>query len=216
MENLEKILKPLFRGIPSQSIIMERISGQGIGRKDFVQLAFAYNKQYSENELNNLWYYYRDVLEREDGKRGIRPRNPDKLSAFDGLFYYVKRMLTIYNNEVVCKYNYLMQWRMMTLNLSEDILVSAYWAQEKIPMKMSRIGFTWDVVIGHNNTQLNRIFEKGISENHFHLYGSTPMFHLTWLSLMNNLMGSQSTQLLQQYDRNRQDTRVQFNIEIQE
>ncbi len=70
---------------------------------------------------------------------------------------------------------------------------------------MRRIGFAWKVVIGHNNVQLNHILKRGISENHFHLYGSAPVFHLSWISLMNHITSSSIIEKLKNYDNNRRN-----------
>lgn len=47
--------------------------------------------------------------------------------------------------------------------------------------------FTWPVVIGHNNTQLRNVTRRGMAENHFHLWGSAPYFHISWIWIMNHV-----------------------------
>ena len=45
----------------------------------------------------------------------------------------------------------------------------------------------WSYVTPHNNAQLNAIMRRGISEHHYHMWGSTPYFQLSWINLMNQL-----------------------------
>lgn len=39
----------------------------------------------------------------------------------------------------------------------------------------------------HNNVQLKKITEKGMAENHFHLWGAAPYFQISWIWMMNHV-----------------------------
>lgn len=217
MKNLERILNMLIKKISARSVLDGQIDCQQFLKNDFIKVAFSYLKEYSESELENMWMYYKDIFqgERRDYGRTFTT-GAIGISVFDVLFYYVSRILTIQNNEVLCRYNELMRWRMLTFEVSEDLLVSAYWAQQKQPDEMDEIGFTWKMVIGHNNYQLNRILQRGYSENHFHLYGSAPMFHISWISLMNNILNSKPIESLMRYDRDRRYCNIRYSADYQE
>ena len=222
MKNLSKIIELLFKYVAPEAVFEGKIHGNSIDEEAFVRLSDAYISEYSETELRNLWHYYYDFMGRVKGLRGINPDEyshiGDKygISAFDGLFHYVDRMLLLQNSEVVCQYQRFMDWRMLTFDVNEELLVSAFWAQKRTQDEMQKIGFTWKTVIGHNNTALNRIFERGIAENHFHLLGSSPMFHISWLSLMNNVLNSTSSLKLKQIDANRRNATKRYNAELHE
>ena len=206
MENLECILGVLFQKVATEDVVKGYISGTKFKKEDFVKLAFYYMQQYSESELENMWmfYYSTFVAERKNFEKEYQARTQG-FNVFDALFYFVKRVLIIQDNEIVCRYERIQEWRKLTLELSEDLLVCAYCAATKTIEEMRRIGFAWKVVIGHNNVQLNHILERGISENHFHLYGSAPVFHLSWISLMNHITSSSIIEKLKNYDNNRRN-----------
>lgn len=214
MKNLEKILNLLFRRVSVKSVIEGKISCSDFSREQFVRLSFAYEDKYSEPELSNMWMYYKDIF--SSGMRNQGRNAQDGFPVFESLFHYVNSILLIQNNEILCKYKELLRWREVTFELSEDLLVSAYWAANKKESEMNEIGFTWCTVIGHNNFQLNQIMKRGISENHFHLYGSAPIFHISWLSLMNNVMNSKFADKLKKYDLERRYANIHYNVDYGE
>jgi len=216
MKNLAKIIELLFKRISPEEVINGNLHGLSIDEKSFTQLSDAYVGEYSKTELRNLWYYYRDTMNLEKSSRGITENTSAEISAFDGLFYYVKRVLTIQNSEVVCQYRYFMDWRMLTFELNEESLIAAYIAQSSTPVRELKNGYAWKTVIGHNNTALNRIFEQGLAENHFHLYGSAPIFHISWISLMNNIKSSSSANILNMIDANRLSPVINYNASLED
>ena len=74
---------------------------------------------------------------------------------------------------------------------------------------MSNVPFNWKPVITHNNTQLHRILERGMSENHYHLKGSAPVFQLTWISIMNDISEASFWRHFQDITRARRSFRIQ-------
>lgn len=187
MRNLEQILTILFRRIPAKSVLRGEIKARSFRQDDFARIAFAYMTGYSQSELLNMWLYYKDAFQIEHENYGMQNNSRDSFCVFDAIFYLVRRQLLVQENQIVCQYTQIQNWRKLTLQLSEDLLICAYCAVTKSPQEMKELGFSWKVVIGHNNQQLNKILKRGISENHFHLYGSAPIFHISWLSLMNNI-----------------------------
>lgn len=51
-------------------------------------------------------------------------------------------------------------------SVSEDLPICAFLAERTEEGKGTWNDFEWDVAIGHDNMQLNRLMEKGISDNH--------------------------------------------------
>lgn len=215
MNNLEIILDLFYKKVSIQAVLDNKIKYEDFDKKTFMRLAVAYLPHYSEDEMEHTFTYLVDLFREKSILRGRSALH--RLNVFDALFYYADDCLTIQNNRVLCKYNKLLEWREMILKVSEDLIVSAYLAQEEMYEKQIRQrGFFWKRVIGHNNVHLNQLLERGISENHFHLYGSTPIFHISWLSLMNNVLSSQMAEKLREYDDDRRDTNKIYGKEYKE
>lgn len=47
--------------------------------------------------------------------------------------------------------------------------------------------FAWQPIISSDDVRLNNILKREIAENHFHLNGSTKIFELNWICLMNHI-----------------------------
>lgn len=215
MRNLEQILTILFRRIPAKSVLRGEVKARSFQQDDFARIAFAYMTGYSQSELLNMWLYYKDAFQIEHENYGIQNNSIDSFCVFDAIFYLVRRQLLVQENQIVCQYTQIQNWRKLTLQLSEDLLICAYCAVTKSPQEMKELGFSWKVVIGHNNQQLNKILKRGISENHFHLYGSAPIFHISWLSLMNNICTNVQKPFAE-YDKNRKNTNVRYGSDYEE
>lgn len=205
MDNVETLIKLIFRHISAQSVIEDDIRWDAIKEEDFLCLSTAYVKNYSETEMKNMWSYYKEVFvkERKKGSGNKQNRVSDAFNVFDALFYYAGRMLIEQDNEILCRFDHLLHWRMITFEISEDILVAAYYAHKKHLNNLTKDMLTWKTVIRQNNFQIKKIMEKGIYENHFHLYGSAPVFQLSWISLMNNIDNSYFIAALNAYDNKR-------------
>lgn len=191
MVNLQIILNLLLKKVPSEYAVQNNCDSACLDRDFFLKLGTAYLKSYSENELINMWHFYSDTLRGEG----------EGVCVFQALFYYTERMLQIEDDEVLCKYTEMVNWRKLTLEISEDLLVSAYLAQKLTADQMKQRGFSWKTVIGHNNYYLRKMVRQGIAENHFHMGGSTPVFHFSWLSLMNHVLNSRFRKRMEQADR---------------
>ncbi len=215
MNKLEWILKLLYKKMSAQSVLKHEVQFDDFTLDTFMRLSVCYLPGISENEAENMFWYFVHTFQGEAGlKRRVAPGG---LNVFDALFYYADDCLTIQNNCVLCKYSKLIRWRQMIVEVSEDLLVSAYLAQEEMyEQQIQQRGFLWKRVIGHNNVRLNLLLERGISENHFHLYGSAPIFHISWMSLMNNVISSKFAKKLREYDRNRRYANKAYAGEYQE
>ena len=146
MDNLERILCLLFKHISAKMVLNHSINAQRFDQKEFVNLAFVYMREYSEIELQNLWLYYKDIFQIERNTIDQR-ESTQSFSVFDALFCYIKKKLIVQNNEIMCRYDKLMNWRMLTFEISEDLLIAAYLAQKNRPEETMEMGFTWKLVI---------------------------------------------------------------------
>lgn len=207
MRNIKNFLSICFNKISSQDIVGENscieynFSKSSKTYSIFLNLMDEYEPQYSRNELRGQLAYFEDVCEERSQHWGFGKTFTNCIDLYELMFYYVSRVLTFQNDNVCCKYKDLLSWRMLTLELSEDMLVCAYLADYDVLNQIDRKVFDWPVVIGHNNTELNMILNEGMAENHFHLKGSAPMFHITWCRFMNGKINNNDKENLKSIER---------------
>lgn len=95
------------------------------------------------------------------------------------------KLLTQHGKEPMCRIEHVLSWRETFLLLGQDLFVCAFLAQEDIQSKWYRRDFTWPAVIRTNHVGLNALLQRGLAENHQHLYGSSQTLSLSWCNLMN-------------------------------
>lgn len=214
MKNLQTIIQLLYKRVPAQKVLNNKVSYDKFDKNEFIRMTTAYLFHYSEDESRNLLNYFLDEFyesARREGRRITRD-----LNVFEPLFYYAKKFLIIHNNEILCDYSKLLEWRQMAVEISEDVVITAFLAAELTYSEVMGRGFSWKRVIGHNNAQINTLVRRGISENHSHLNGAAPIFSISWLSLMNNVNNSQFGSLLRSYDSERRYTNVAYTSVYEE
>lgn len=214
MENLEEIIQLLYKKMPAQRVIQGDIKYDDFDKAEFIRMSNSYVLHYSENESWNLLNYFLDTFYESAKKNGRKLST--ELNVFEPLFYYAQEFLLIRNNEILCHYPQLMEWKRMTTEISEDLIVTAFLAMELTHAAMHARGFSWKTVIGHDNAQINALMRRGISENHSHLNGAAPIFKISWLSLMNNVDNSQLGRHLRSYDKDRKYTNVAYTSSYRE
>lgn len=209
MENLEAMIGLLYKRVSVQRVIEDKIKYDAFDKDEFIRMSGAYIFYYSENESRNLLNYFMDFFY-ESAKKDRRILDPGKLNVFEPLFYYAQELLLIHDNEILCRYSRLLEWRKMTTELNEEMIVAAFLAKAVNPTEIKERGLSWKNVIGHDNEQINAIMRRGISENHSHLNGAAPIFQISWLSLMNNVGTSRFGEFLRSYDKDRRYTNVAY------
>lgn len=118
-------------------------------------------------------------------------KNPNHTgqSVFRLIFDLADRMLRQDGEEIECKFDELLRWRQISLKMGQDFFTCAYLAEKDLKTGQKNRKFTWLPIIRSDNMRLHNILEKGVAENHFHLNGSTKIFELNWLCLMNHIEG---------------------------
>ncbi len=210
LSNLEDVLIIMFQRYPVQQVLNRCGVFFGITAEEYVDFAFIDTGKegvgrYSKEDLRNQFNYYCRMIHFENEKNMYCSLGNDEsmLDPMECLFYYVSKALTKQDNEILCSYSRLISWRKLTLRVNEDLLVAAYLATKKTPEELTGKDLSWRLVLRNDNFQLRRIMERGLAENHFHLYGSAPIFHLSWISLMNQLTGTQISARLRDYEKKR-------------
>lgn len=213
MDNVRAIVGILFGHMPVEEILKGRISYDRIPLELFQVLANEYIPRYSNDEIRNLYSFLKNELKWERNK--VYNKNDDGIEAaninvYDVLYLFGGKVLTEEDGQPVCQYIHLLRWHEMLKTIEEDSIITAYLACQDMQFQRKRKNFFWKPVIGHNSRALNKVMEKGLAENHFHLKGSAPLFHLSWLSLMNNVTNPKFQAALKEYDNKRLHRNVAY------
>lgn len=221
MNNLHTVLSIVLSKIPPKEILNNEIQYDKITMEKFVRLAGYYVKNYSNDELESLFYYIRnEYVERADHFKGFQRNRkpyreePESFNIFDAILIFAVRTLKEIDGEPVCQYENMMRWRMASHELDEDVFTTAFLAYKDIEQVNNKRMFSWRPVIKHDNIYLRRILSQGMADNHFHLKGSAPQFPLSWISMMNNVLSAKFRTLIDGYSKKR--LQVHYSTEMEE
>ena len=190
MENLSITIETIFLRQNPEDIIqgLYRMEGtdwlSGPSDSSYVDIAETIDYSHNRDELKNIDSKSRIVWFHPVGERQLSGRNGN---IFYSLLHYTKDILVEHSNNIVCEFSQLLRWRELSYKLGEDIFTTAYLANSDLISKRRRHYFAWSPTLKTNNKMLNSIYERGLSELHFHLYGSSLNFDIAWLSLMNDV-----------------------------
>ena len=133
---------------------------------------------YSLEEIHNL---FKKMKQQTKALDGIAP------GLFQLLVLYGSDTLELDNGVPICRRERILGWRSTSLRMGQDIFTAALLAYKKATYSLSgSVRFDYPALIKTNDVRLERLLQKGIAENHFHLAGSTRQFPLSWIVLMNN------------------------------
>lgn len=152
---------------------------KGMDEASFRDLFIAHNSMYGTDVVNSI-HQLANVQWLSSLKDVKKP------SIFNILGFAVEKKLQWVNDEPVCEYNDYLLWNDISKILGEDLLTVSYLAlryarEKKIEIK----SFAWKPNITANNPELMHVLNKGLGELHYHLGGSSLIFDVTWLYLMN-------------------------------
>jgi hypothetical protein len=99
---------------------------------------------------------------------------------------YTDDILFSDNNIPVCRYEKILNWREMSLMLGQDLFTCSFFANRDVQRDTRTEIFSWPAIISTDNGRLRGILQKGVAENHFHLFGSSRTFELAWIAMMNS------------------------------
>lgn len=191
MKNIEYVASLYFRKVSAYNIFQDNLRYDSFDENEFARLMFAEFPNITESETSEICSYLKSY-NAKDGENG--------LNVFRLLKEVTAEFLEIRNNCPICQYDKLLSWRKIVENVGEDALVCAFLAREKERSGHNWDYFAWNPVLENDNVQLNRILQRGLSDNHFHLFGSAPTFKLIWIRLMNELLNEKYIMALQAID----------------
>ena len=155
----------------------DRVSSSDWGSFAYHHYATAYSGMYrTDDEASYLDRHFKQRMKTEDGRQ----------SVFELLRRFSETLLTTDGTQPLCRYDRVLRWRKTSLVLSQDLFTTCYTASEDLKQGRTRKNFVWPAIIGTDNTRLSQLAAQGLSENHFHLNGSTRMFSLSWICMMNH------------------------------
>lgn len=218
MDNLRSVIKILFRYTSANEVLNGNTSFKDINEESFRVLANSYMPHYSNNEILNMYAFLNSEFRWHDNKvRGEEINDEgDNVNVFDAILLFADSVLVEENGMPLCQYEHLLRWREMIVAIDEDLFISAFLAQKDILNGKNRKLFFWPPVIGHNNRELNRLMARGVAENHFHLKGSAPTFHLSWISMMNDVMNPVFKKKFEDFEAGRLSTKIRYHMEDSE
>lgn len=215
IKDLHEILEILFKDIDISLILdfynHEGLEVYGYNNKfsmDFIRsivpieifrgVAFKKFPYYSCSEIDNLY----DAITEYLNKGNFRTR-----SIFNLILLISKCCLTEKRGQPVIRYNKALKWRMASLKLDQDLFIAIYLANLDLNIKEQRKIFNWNDVLKTDNINIQKILDKGIADNHYHLEGSAPHFNIAWISLMNSIVNRKKAFQDASIDKNR----LEFN-----
>ena len=164
------------------------------------EVFYKYSHQSFENltwdELENVHDFMMRASEEYDG-------TGKRFNLFRLLTGFTKNILEISHGDPVCEKEYILRWRDIAFRLGQDIFTTAHLAGQDQEIGRRRTYFGWPAVIRSNDPKIRELMKQGMAENHYHLYGSVPIFQLSWISLMNHPQDSEAFQKERERERER-------------
>jgi hypothetical protein len=120
----------------------------------------------------------------EDDMRDNRGKSGDMV--FNLIAGYVRHNLLFEGEKPVVRHDDLLGWQEITTLLGQDMFVCVRYALNDISRPLRVRDFVWPSIIKSDNKTLEKTLERGIAENHAHLYATAQYFELTWTAAMNH------------------------------
>jgi adenosine deaminase len=152
----------------------------------FLDAAHAHHKLSHHNQEEKSHVLMRAVAELQKPLHPSAPMDTPK-GIFRLLLHVVKDYLYDGPGMPLVRYDKMLAWRMLSSAIGQDLPVCAFLAWQDVLAGRERSNFTWPLHLKCDNQALRQRLGKGMAENHYHLWGSVPSFHLTWLRLMGSM-----------------------------
>lgn len=133
---------------------------------------------YSSNSLNEREIYFDNLYEFLD--------NTETKSFFELIAKFGEENISLNGDIPLVRFEKIIEWREISHLMGQAVIVSALLAKKSVERATDYEYWNWPTALKTDNRQLFHILRNGISENHFHLNGSTQIFPISWISIMNN------------------------------
>lgn len=142
------------------------------------RLVRAHRERYSRDDGAQIKNILQSGYTKEDGA-----------GVFGLIFDFAGETMVERDREPLVRYEQVLRWRHTVHPLGSLPFISAFLAMEDERNGAKRSNFSLHPVPHTDNRRLQAVLREGMAENHFHLKGSAPSFHLSWISLMNDVEG---------------------------
>ena len=191
MHQCREDLDILFRRTTPEIVLKSIRDGSTLrGKKELAVNADNYPYEaYDRYSLLNLSEYSPTELELRAESLQKSMKAIENGGVFSLLVLYADEVLHYDGRNLTCKLEQILNWRSIYLRLGQDLFTTAWLAWQNrsdAQDKMADHKFTWRAVLKTDDKKLNKMLEKGLAENHYHLHGSTQSFSLSWACLMNH------------------------------
>lgn len=202
---LAKLTVLLFTRMSVKGVLEERLPFDRLSADDIARLMLRDNYFFRAQSRDNCEDLAHSVIDyvtlKTAWQSGHHEAHPNRLNIFDLLMLVLQDLLVMNHNQMECQYSEIESWRLIVQYLGEELALSiryARWDHDHHKGMRNRYDeFAWKYVTSHNNKQLDAIIKRGISDHHYHLWGSTPYFHISWINLMNDLSDTEYRKNLQ-------------------
>jgi len=175
-------LEVLFKEIPYDKVTVVNLDTKRqhdfstVNQSLYMEYSHSIFAHYTEDERRNNYLY----LQQE-----IKNNIDEKPNIFRFVMNISKRLLTYQAGEIKCKFAEMLRWREISFQLGQDFFTCALLADLDLHIGKITKYFAWLPIIRSDDERLHNILDRGMAENHFHLGGSTKIFELNWICLMN-------------------------------
>lgn len=211
MDLLRIFLNTSFARIAERYFEMPEHIKHNAGRLMFDETGFVdecrcHNPELSDDQMRMIYRIYRDEWSaRLDSNRFLNLKEKPEIpiiqkgkNIFNAVFRFCGDIFRLQNGQPTVKFNFLFRWRETAQACGEDLFACAYMAYmhkddvHPAPegIKQKEVSLDWPTVLHNDNNQLRHLFQKRkINELHSHLFASTDIFSISWVSLMNDIAG---------------------------
>lgn len=185
MDLLSQALRTIFYDVNIKHIVDNWDKGTSKFIKDnFTGQSAFHSTAFTRTELDALLKYTTGVIQSRSKYKSNFPWH----ATFHLLTFFAEQCISLDKGTPVVKVGKHLQWRSLSLFIGEDILVLPFKAYNEAGERQEGIEFSWPNVIETGNTDLNDIYDLGLTDTHAHLVASAEIFELTWLDFMNNIV----------------------------
>lgn len=190
-------LRFLFSWLSPEFLLKSIHEAQALGKKDsdnvpgvnaclpssdaYLYCAQPHLPNSSPEELQFRYELLRQELQDEQKRLGLAEPSIFTLPAA-----LAQELLRTKGDDILCRQESILQWRSVSFELGQDLFTCALAAEQDVRRHAERVHFAWLPLLRTDEQALCALMQDGISENHFHLNGSTQNFPITWGFLMNH------------------------------
>ena len=162
--------------IERSGINSDIVSYNNISMQDYLSCFDALQFNLTRDEISERYKHVMDIITGNTGVFGLLRDSGETMLRL------VAGVPTCRIEDVIC-------WSQVGQAVGQDQIVMAWLASRDVKDGKNRVQnnpFMWPAILRSDDVCLNKIIDKGLYENHFHLNGSTQNFALTWCVLMNH------------------------------